>query len=223
MTATATPDRPTLVIGNKNYSSWSLRPWLAMKQAGIAFDEIRIPLYGEGSAQRLLRYSPSGKVPVLIDRGLTIWDSLSICEYLAESHPDLWPAEAPARAVARSACAEMHSGFVRLRNHMTMNIRKNYAGKGVGPGVADDIARVFAVWQDCRTRFGAGGPFLFGRFTIADAMYAPVVTRFATYGVASSANLKPYLETMLALPPLQEWIAAAKAETESIPDGDIYG
>jgi glutathione S-transferase len=218
-------NRPTLVIGNKNYSSWSLRPWLAMKQAGIDFEEIRVPLYDDGSKQRLLQYSPSGKVPVLIDGDYTVWDSLSICEYLAEMHPSLglWPQHAKTRALARSVSAEMHSGFTSLRHYMSMNIRKDYAGKGMGAGVADDIARVSAIWEDCRARFGAEGAFLFGRFSIADAMYAPVVTRFATYGVALPATLRPYLETMLELPAMQAWIAAAKAEAESIPDADIYG
>jgi glutathione S-transferase len=215
--------RPTLVIGNKNYSSWSLRPWLAMKQAGIDFEEVRIPLYGEGSKQRILAVSPSGKVPVLIDGGLTVWDSLAICEYLAETHSALWPQDAAARAVARSASAEMHSGFPDLRTHMSMNVRKDYAGKGMRAGVAEDIARIFAIWEDCRRRFGAGGAFLFGRFSIADAMYAPVATRFATYGVASPAALKPYLDAVLALPAMQEWIAGARAETETIPGADMYG
>ena len=215
--------RLTLVIGNKNYSSWSLRPWLAIKQAGIAFDEIRIPLYGEGSKERLLSYSPSGKVPVLIDGNLTVWDSLAICEYLAETHSSLWPQDAMARAVARAVSAEMHSGFVNLRNHMSMNIRKNYTGLGMGEGVAEDIARVAAAWEECRRRFGAAGPFLFGRFSIADAMYAPVVTRFITYGVTLPAAVRPYVEAVLALPPLQEWISAANAENESIPGADLYG
>jgi glutathione S-transferase len=223
MTSSARMKRPTLVIGNKNYSSWSLRPWLAMKQAGIAFDEIRVPLYADGSKQRLLQYSPSGKVPVLIDGDLTVWDSLAICEYLAEAHPSLWPQDATARAVARSVSAEMHSGFASLRTHMSMNIRKDYVGMGMGTGVGEDVARVSAIWEDCRLRFGAEGAFLFGQFSIADAMYAPVVTRFITYGVAPPATLRPYLGTMLGLPALQEWIAAAKTETEAIPDADIYG
>ena len=223
MAAPASANRPTLVIGNKNYSSWSLRPWLAMKQAGIAFDEIRIPLYGEGWKERLLGYSPSGKVPVLIDGGITVWDSLAICEYLAEKHPSLWPQDAAARAVARAVSAEMHSGFVSLRTHMSMNVRKNYAGMGMGAGVAEDIARIVAAWDECRRRFGAEGAFLFGRFSIADAMYAPVASRFVTYGVKLPAGLRPYLESMLALQALQEWIAAAKGEAESIPGADLYG
>jgi glutathione S-transferase len=212
-----------LIIGNKNYSSWSLRPWLAMKQAGIAFEETRIPLYGPDSKQRLAQVSPSGKVPVLVDGELTIWDSLAICEYLAERHAGLWPADAAARAAARAVSAEMHSGFSNLRTHMTMNIRKNYAGKGSTPGVSQDIARIFAAWTDCRERFGAGGPYLFGQFSITDAMYAPVVLRFRTYAVAPPSNLASYCETMLALPAVQDWIAASVAETESIPSEDMYG
>jgi glutathione S-transferase len=212
-----------LVIGNKNYSSWSLRPWLAMKQAGIAFEELRIPLYGPGSKERLAEVSPSARVPALIHGDLTVWDSLAICEYLAETHPGMWPADSKARAIARSVSAEMHSGFANLRTHMGMNIRKDYAGKGMGAGVPQDIARILASWKDCRKLFGAGGPFLFGPFSIADAMYAPVVMRFRTYAVAIPAELKAYYEAMLALPALQDWMAASAKETESIPDGDIYG
>jgi glutathione S-transferase len=215
--------RYRLVIGNKNYSSWSLRPWLAMKQAGVPFDELRIPLYGADSKQRLAGFSPSGKVPVLIDGELTIWDSLAICEYLAERHPGLWPAEPAARAIARAASAEMHSGFADLRNHMTMNVRKNYAGKGVGRGVLQDIDRIKAIWTDCRNRFGAGGPFLFGEFSIADAMYAPVILRFRTYAVPVPAVLAPYYAAMVGAPAMREWIAAGESEAESIPDADIYG
>jgi glutathione S-transferase len=211
-----------LVIGNKNYSSWSLRPWLAMKQAAIDFEEIRIPLYGAGSKERLAEMSPSARVPALLHDDLTVWDSLAICEYLAESHPGMWPADGKARAVARSVSAEMHSGFAALRTHMTMNIRKNYAGKGMAEGVAQDIARILASWADCRNRFGAGGPFLFGAFSIADAMYAPVIMRFRTYAVAIPAPLKAYYEAMLALPTLREWMADSIAETESIPAGDVY-
>ena len=215
--------RYRLVIGNKNYSSWSLRPWLAMKQAGISFEELRITLYGDGSKQRLAEVSPSGRVPVLIDGTLSIWDSLAICEYLAERHPGLWPADAAARAVARAASAEMHAGFASLRLNMTMNIRKNYAGKGVGPGVTLDIERIFTAWTDYKNRFGAGGPFLFGQFSIADAMYAPVVMRFRTYAVPVPSNLAAFYAAILALPAMRDWIAASEMETESIPDGDIYG
>jgi glutathione S-transferase len=212
-----------LVIGNKNYSSWSLRPWLAMRQAGIAFEEIRIPLYGPDSKSRLAQYSPSGKVPILLDGELKIWDSLAICEYLAERHAGMWPADSVARGAARAVSAEMHSGFANLRHNMTMNIRKDYAGKGVGPGVPGEIRRILELWSDCRARFGSSGAFLFGAFSIADAMYAPVVMRFRTYAVAIPANLTSYYDAILALPAMREWIAASEAEPESIPDGDIYG
>lgn len=212
-----------LIIGNKNYSSWSLRPWLMLKQLGLAFEEIYVPLYAPGYKQRILQYCPSGKVPCLIDGEVTVWDSLAIGEYLAEKHPSLWPTDPKARALARAISAEMHAGFTQLRRHMPMNIRKNYAGKGHTPEVDADIARIVALWQDCRTRHGAGGPFLFGQFTIADAMYAPVCFRFLTYAVAPEGAGGEYLRTMLTLPAMQEWRAAAQAEAESIPEEDLYG
>jgi len=212
-----------LVIGNKNYSSWSLRPWLAMKQAGIDFEEIYIPLYGPESKERILKVSPSGKVPALLHGDITVWDSLAICEYLAERHPGMWPEDAAARAAARSASAEMHSSFANLRTHMTMNVRKDYAGKGRGVGVEADIARVTAIWEDLRRRFGSAGPFLCGKFSIADAMYAPVILRFRTYAVALPAALRPYDEAMRALPAMTDWIASAHAEADSIPSEDCYG
>jgi glutathione S-transferase len=212
-------DTLTLIIGNKTYSSWSLRPWLAMKHAGIPFAEMRIPLSQDDSAQRLREHSPSGRVPVLKVGDLDIWDSLAICEYLAEQFPrhKLWPEAVAARAVARSASAEMHSGFAALREHMTHNVRKSLPGKGRGPGVQDDINRVCALWRDCRARFGAGGDMLFGRFSIADAMYAPVVNRFVTYGVEVDPVSAAYMRAIQALPALQQWIADARAETEVIP------
>ena len=213
----------TLVIGNKNYSSWSLRPWLAMKVDGIPFAEERIPLYVPGSKERILAFSPAGKVPCLVDGGLRVWDSLAICEYLAERHPGLWPAEAQARALARSVSAEMHSGFASLRAAMSMNIRKRYPGKGRTPEVLADIARITAMWSDCRDHFGAGGPFLFGRFSVADAMYAPVVLRFQTYAVELPAVCAAYVDAILSLPPLREWIGDAVAETESLPQFEPYG
>jgi glutathione S-transferase len=216
-----------LVVGNKNYSSWSLRPWLAMKVAGIAFEEQRIPLYGPESKQAILAYSPAGKVPCLVADAaggkLSIWDSLAICEYLAEIQPTLWPADPAARAVARSVSAEMHSGFQNLRTHMSMNIRKRHPGKGRTPEVFADIARIVAMWSDCRARFGTGGPYLFGRFSIADAMYAPVVLRFGTYEVELPGACRAYADAIVALPAMQEWIAAAKAETETLPQFEPYG
>jgi glutathione S-transferase len=212
----------TLVIGNKNYSSWSLRPWLVLRQAGIPFEEVRIPLYRPDSAAALATWSPSGKVPALHDGDLRVWDSLAICETLNERFPDkqLWPADAAARAaaraVARSVSAEMHAGFGALREHMSMNIRARRPGQGRTPECLADIERILAIWTDCRARFGGGGDFLFGRFCIADAMYAPVVLRFQTYGVALEDAARDYAEAVLALPALQEWVADGVAETERI-------
>ena len=211
-----------LIIGNKNYSSWSLRAWLAMKMAGIAFAEHRVALYAPGAKQELLSYSPAGKVPCLVEDELRVWDSLAICEYLAERHPQLWPKEPAARALARSISAEMHSGFQNLRQHMCMNIRRSHPGKGRTPEVLADIERIVAIWSDCRARFGSGGPFLFGAFTIADAMYAPIVLRFRTYAVELPPACRAYADAILALPAMQEWIAGAERETESLAQFDLY-
>ena len=204
-----------LVIGNKNYSSWSLRPWLAMKFVGVAFDEIRIPLYGAGSKERILAHSPAGRVPILKDRETLVWDSLAIIEYLAERYPQLWPRDRAERARARSISAEMHSGFAALREHMSMNVRKRYPGKGRTSEVDKDIARIGAIWAEAK------GPFLFGEFTAADAMYAPVVLRFRTYDVEGPN--RHYLQAMLALPAMREWIEAAEREAETIRELDLYG
>lgn len=214
----------TLVVGNKNYSSWSLRPWLAMRVVGIPFEEVRIPLYQLESKTQLAAWSPSALVPLLRDGDLKVWDSLAICEYVAERFPErhLWPETREARAVARSVSAEMHSGFTGLRSIMCMNIRRRYPDKGRTPDSLRDIQRVLAIWQDCRARFGAGGDFLFGGFSIADAMYAPVVLRFQTYAVALEDACADYAAAILALPALKEWMAAAEAETESISKFDLY-
>ncbi len=214
----------TLVIGNKNYSSWSLRPWLVLRHLGIAFEEVRIPLYRPDSVGALAVWSPSGKVPVLHDGDLRVWDSLAICEYLAERFPDqrLWPEDRAARAVARSVVSEMHAGFTGLRHAMSMNIRSRYPGKGRTPECLKDIERILAIWVDCRSRFGAGGAFLFGRFGIADAMYAPVVLRFRTYGVPLEGVAQDYADAVLALPALQAWVTDALAESERIEKFDIY-
>ena len=210
---------PVLVVGNKAYSSWSLRPWLLMRQAGIAFDEIRVSLYQEGAKQKILQYSASGRVPVLRHGNLTIWDSLAICEYLVEQYPEkqLWPAETAARAHARSISAEMHAGFTNLRSQMPMNVRREIPGRARTPEVAGEIARIEAIWNDCRSRHGKRGPFLFGAFSIADAMYAPVVSRLRTYGVALAEEAGKYAASIHALPAMQEWIAGARAETEVNP------
>ncbi|MCW5622342.1 MAG: glutathione S-transferase family protein [Burkholderiales bacterium] len=208
----------TLVIGNKNYSSWSLRPWLLMRHAQLAFQEVRIPLYTPESKQQLRHYSPSSKVPCLLDGSLTIWDSLAISEYLAERHPDLqlWPAEISQRAFARSMCAEMHAGFTHLRSNMSMNCRGRFPGRGRTVEVAGEIDRIQRLWSECRERHGQSGPFLFGAFTIADAMYAPVILRFRTYEVQLNPVCRAYADTILALPAMQQWLTEALAETEVI-------
>jgi len=204
-----------LVIGNKNYSSWSLRPWLAMKVLGIAFEEKRIALYTGASKDEILRYSPAGKVPILQDGKTVVWDSLAILEYLAERHP-LWPQDASERAKARAIAAEMHSGFAELREHMSMNIRKRYPGKGRTPEVMKEIERIQEIWGAAR------GPFLFGSFGAADAMYAPVALRFRTYEVELAPAARRYADALLALPAMREWIAAAEREAEAIPALDLY-
>ena len=202
-----------LVIGNKNLSSWSLRPWLAMQQADIPFKEINILLDRAETTAEIKKYSPSGLVPCLVAGGLAINDSLAILETLAERHPEkyLWPEDPTARARARSAAAEMHSGFADLRAHWPMA----FAEKRDRPptqGVARDIARIDEIWTACR-QAASGGPFLFGRFSIADAMYAPVVSRFSTHGAQGlSAASRAYMETILALPAMAEWGAGARAE-----------
>ncbi|GAA5784255.1 glutathione S-transferase family protein [Chitiniphilus shinanonensis] len=202
-----------LVIGNKNYSSWSLRPWLGMKVAGIAFEEILIPLYQAGSKAEILRHSPNGKVPALKDGDLLVWDTLAIAEYIAEKFPDrhLWPQDMAARAVARSVCAEMHSGFTTLRSQCPMDIRASKQATP-SPDLQNDVDRIVAIWTDCRARFGNGGAFLFDKFSWADAFFAPVVTRFVTYGLAVPGDARRYMDTILALPAMQEWIAAGRAE-----------
>jgi glutathione S-transferase len=205
----------TIYLGNKNYSSWSLRPWLVLKHATVTFDEVVIPLYQSGSRETILKYSPSGRVPALRHGDVTVWESLAICEYLAESFPnfELWPQDQAARALARAVSAEMHAGFHALRQHLPMNIRSSFPGRGVTPEVQADINRIMAIWRDCRTRFGEGnGDFLFGQFTIADAMFAPVVTRFRTYKTDLEREAESYCETIMAMPAMQEWIAGAKNE-----------
>lgn len=207
----------TLVIGNKAYSSWSLRVWLAMRQSALAFDEVRIPLYQDGHVAKIRGYSAAGKVPVLLHGATTVWESLAICEYLAERHPDkgLWPADSAARAYARSISTEMHAGFSALRSALGMNVRRIIPRADVPTEVANDIARVESIWNESLRRWG--GPFLLGEFSIADAMYAPVATRFKTYSIALSGPAQRYANTLLGLPAMQEWYAAAAAETEVLP------
>ena len=210
----------TLVIGNKNYSSWSMRPWLALRASNIPFEEVWIPLYTDDPAdkQKILSFSKAGKVPSLIDGDLTVWDSLAIIEYLAERFPDakLWPDDRAARAHARSISAEMHSGFMALRNECGMNLHRPVAAIALSADAKANIARVEEIWTDCRKRYGKGGPFLFGAFGAADAMYAPVVHRFHTYAIEVGAEAKAYMHTMMALPAFQEWTKAGLAETHRI-------
>ena len=205
----------TIYLGNKNYSSWSLRAWLVLKRTAVAFDEVVIPLYQAGSRETVLKYSPSGRVPALRHGDLTVWESLAICEYLAEAFPnfELWPKDQAARGRARAVSAEMHSSFRALREQMPMNVRSSFPGRGLTPEVQADINRIMSIWRDCRTRYGEGnGEFLFGQFTIADAMFAPVVTRFRTYKTDLEREAEAYCDTIMALPAMQEWIAAAKNE-----------
>jgi glutathione S-transferase len=204
----------TIYIANKNYSSWSLRGWLILKHTGAPFIEEVIPLEEAATRPAILRHSPSGRLPALHDGKLVIWDSLAIGEYLAERFLDarLWPAASSARAMARSASAEMHSGFAAMRAHLPMNIRSSFPNRGVTPEVLADINRITALWRDCRKRFGEGGDFLFGSFTIADAMYAPVVSRFRTYKIELDEESQRYADTVWALPSMQEWATAARNE-----------
>lgn len=206
----------TLVIANKNYSSWSFRPWVAMKQSGLQFNEIRIPLDTPESSAKIRQYSPSGKVPVLLHGSQTVWDSLAIMEYVAEEFPDLhwFPEDKTARAIARSVSAEMHSGFFKIRENMPMNCRARYPGKGMALGVPQEIDRITTIWRECRQKFGGDGDMLFGKFTIADAMYAPVVLRFVTYDVQVDKVCQDYMESVLGLTAMQEWLKAAEAEEE---------
>ena len=216
-------DSLQLIIGNKNYSSWSLRPWLALKHTGATFTETLVTLYHAGFKQEILRYSGAGKVPVLKHGKLTVWDSLAICEYLAEQFPaaKLWPEAPAARAEARSVSAEMHSGFGTLRSLMPMNCRARDRRVTHTVELDGDIKRVEEIWNGCRARHMEGGPYLFGRFSIADAMYAPVAMRFLTYGVEPKGAAKDYVAIIDAHPHMQEWLAASRAEQEVIPSSEV--
>jgi glutathione S-transferase len=213
----------TIYLGNKNYSSWSLRPWLALKQTGVTFDEVVIPLRQADSSAEIRRVSPSGRVPALRHGGTLVWDSLAICEYLAEIFPEagLWPADRAARAAARSVSAEMHAGFPDLRRNLPMDLSRCQPHRNRAAAALDDIDRVTAIWRDCRERFGShgaaatkngNGDFLFGGFSIADAMFAPVASRFRTYGVALDPTSAAYVDAVWNWPAMREWAAAAEAE-----------
>lgn len=211
---------PTLVIANKCYSSWSMRPWLLMKQFGIAFEEITIPLDLPDTKAKVLKHSPAGKVPILIDGDVTVWESIAIMEHVGEAYSaPVWPDDRRARAMARSISAEMHSGFSALRSACPMNLGKKFARKDRGEAVARDVARFGEIVHQAREPFGAGGPFFFGSFTAADAMYAPLVTRLDTYSIALDDTTRAYADAILSLPAFQEWRSAALKE-EWIVDAD---
>jgi glutathione S-transferase len=214
----------TLVIGNKNYSSWSMRPWVLMKQLGIPFEEKKLRFHSSEWDAEIERWSPSRLVPVLWNGDQVVWDTLAIAEALHELFPDkgVWPKDAGARAFARSASAEMHSGYRDLRGAMPMNIRSSHPGKGMNPAVQANIDRIEELWKEARTRFGSGGPFLFGAFCAADAMFAPVTTRFRTYGVRLSTESQRYCDAVLAAPGVRAWVDDAMKEKEFVADDEPY-
>ncbi len=216
-----------LVVGNKTYSSWSLRAWLLMTEAAIPFEEIGLRLFSAEFAQEISRYSPAGRVPVLVDPdaaagGLAVWDTLAIAEYLAERFPDrkLWPVDTAARARARTICAEMHAGFGALRSALPMNVGASLPGLGWNIAVQDDVDRLVAMWRECLER--SGGPLLFGDFTIADAFFAPVASRFATYAIDLPGDIAAYRDRLLGLRGMRLWTEQALAENEFVPPDEPY-
>lgn len=212
-----------LVIANKNYSSWSMRPWVLMTAFNIPFQEINVLLERDDTARQIAHYSAAGRVPILLAGDVEIWDSLAICEYLAEQFPDkrMWPEDVAARAIARSMCAEMHAGFRGLRSAMWMNVRARFPGKGRTAEAQADIGRIGEIWENCLALSGPND-FLFGDFSIADAYFAPVATRFRTYDVSLGPLLDAYVERLLAYPPVAQWINAAELETTPIAKYDVY-
>jgi glutathione S-transferase len=208
----------TLVIGNKNYSSWSLRPWLFLRHHAVPFLEIRIALDQPDTAARIADYSPAGRVPVLLDGSATVWESLAICEHVAErcAIADAWPADPAARALARALAHEMHAGFPDLRRELPMNCRAGRRRVALSPAAQRDVDRVMRAWTDCRQRFGVEGPWLFGGFSITDAMFAPVALRFRTYGLPMPEVVAGFTEAVLAHPAVADWIGAARLEPEII-------
>ncbi len=214
----------TLYVGNKNYSSWSLRAWLLLRQLGVDFEEKKIELFADGFDRQVARVSPAGLVPVLVDDGFAVWDTLAIAEWVAERCPDkrVWPADAKARARARSICAEMHAGFSELRHRLPMNLEARLPGVERSPAVQRDIDRITSMWSGLRAEHAADGSFLFGAFGAADAFYAPVVTRFLTYAVDVPRACAEYMQTVLALPAMREWTEAALGEKRFIPEEEPY-
>jgi glutathione S-transferase len=211
----------TLVIGNRNYSSWSLRAWLLLKHLGLEFEEIVIPLDHPETREQIEHYSPSGRVPLLRHGDLRVWDSLAICEYAAELAGAGWPRPREARAVARSVCAEMHSSFPTLRSLWPMNARARNRHTVITAALEADVERIDEIWNDCRSRFGGAGPWLFGEYSVADAMYAPVVLRFNTYGARISQTARWYMASVLEDAALQEWLQAAKHEPWTIAADEV--
>lgn len=203
-----------LITANRNYSSWSLRPWLLLRKLGVEFEDTRVLLQTDDFKQQIAHYSPAGKVPVLLDGELAIWDSLAIMEYLAGAYPQVWPEDKAARALARSVSAEMHSGFMALRSKMPMNCRAEGRSVAHDEALDKDIERIQAIWTECRLRYGQSGPWLFGQFSIADAMFAPVVFRFNTYGVKCQGLAGDYLQTVLQDEDMLCWQHAAQQEQE---------
>jgi glutathione S-transferase len=212
-----------LVIGNKNYSSWSLRPWIAMKQIGLSFEEIIIPMVLPTTKAEMLKYAPTGQVPILIDGEITVFETIAILEYLNDRFPEagLWPKAIEARAHARAISAEMHAGFGALRRDCPMNMRRPVRKHIVSPEAQKHVARINAIWTDARTRFGKDGDFLFGTFTNADAMFAPIVNRFHVYDLPRSNTAQSYMDAMMALPAWQAWEEASRAETWVIAESEV--
>ena len=215
--------KPRLIIGNKNYSSWSLRAWILLREADIDFDEHRIVLDTDDTAREIAEFSPAGRVPVLLLDGNAVWDTLAIAETVAERWPDknLWPGDAVARAHARSISAEMHSGFDALRSRMPMNCRAMGRRVALPDELTNDIDRVIDIWSDCHRRYGGGGAWLFGDFSIADAMYAPVVLRLRTYGINLPESARHYPQQLLKSEAMQEWLLACETETEVIEHEEV--
>ena len=212
-----------LVIANKNYSSWSLRPWLAMAMAGLDFDEPLILLDTPDTKKQIAEYSKAGRVPILRHGKVAVWETLAILEYLAETFPEknLWPKAKAARAVARSISNEMHAGFSALRNACPMNLRRPQRPVMMNDAIRADIAHIEEIWRDCRKTYGKGGKFLFGKFCNADAMFAPVVTRFETYAIPVAKDTRAYMDTVLATKAFQKWKSAALKETWIVPHDEV--
>lgn len=214
-------NKPLLIIGNKNYSSWSLRAYLMLQHAGVDFDLMRIPLYQQGSREKLLSCTPAGMVPVYRESDLLVWDTLAIGEFLYETCPSLWPVRREVRAHARSVSAEMHSGFIPLRKSMPMNIRARGRKAVMTSELEADIARIKNIWRELRTQYEDAGPWLFGSYSIADAMFAPVAFRFLTYGVTEQGVVDEYVQTVASDPLVQEWLQDSELEQEVIASSEV--